>query len=114
MSFSNTDALKLALIPGAAESLERWALIKRNMGWLGMAKGVKYQRDALYVGIALTTIGVAGMYFCEPHTMSDVVGKSVVALGVGLSGLASKRLYDATSLVQTVTDSLSEQSIVIN
>ena len=106
MPISNTQAVAFALTPGAAEALERQALGAGNMAWDGMAKGVKYARNALYVGVALTTIAATGAALSDDASeTSQYACATVATLGAGLATLAAKRLYDATSFLQKAINS---------
>lgn len=106
MTVSNIQAVAFALTPGAAEALERCARGVGNMAWDGMAKGVKYARNALYVGVALTTIAATGAVLSdEDSTARRYACATVATLGAGLATLSAKRLYDATSLLQRLINS---------
>jgi hypothetical protein len=106
MTMSNTQAIGFALIPGAAESLERHAIGLGNMAWDGMAKGVKYARNALYFGVAFTAIAATGAALSgEDSTTRQYACATVATVGAGVATLAAKRLYDATSFLQSVVNS---------
>jgi hypothetical protein len=106
MTISNTQAVKLALIPGAAETLENAAISSGNLAWDGMAKTVKYARNTLYVGVALTAIGATiAALSGEDNTTRQYAGATVGAIGTSIATFAAKKLWDATSLVQTTYNS---------
>jgi hypothetical protein len=104
MTISNSQAARLALVPGAAEFLERYAVDSAgNMAWDGMIKDVKYARNALYLGMALTAIGAAGATLSVgDNTTRQYVCATVATLGAGVTILAAKRLYGAATFFQRV------------
>ena len=100
---SNTEAARLALIPGVAEglaeSLETHSIRVGNMALDG-SKRIIYCRKAMYFGIALTTIATAGaLQSDEDHAIRRYSCAAVATLGAAVTGLAAKRLYDVTSWV---------------
>lgn len=104
MTISNNQAVGLALIPGAAEMLERRSIIIGNMSWIGMAKAVKYTRNALYCGVALAIIGAIGAAIGTtgaPFYISTITA----ALGTIITICATKALYDATLSIQRAINS---------
>jgi hypothetical protein len=106
MSMSNTQAVRFALTPGAAEALESYANSASNLAWYGAAKAVKYTRNALYVGVALTTIAAMGASLTD-STATQYACTTLATLSVGFTTLAAKRLYDATSFIQGAINSQS-------
>lgn len=54
MAMSNIHAIVFALTPCVAETLERHANSTGNLACSGMANSVKYERNVLYFGVALT------------------------------------------------------------
>lgn len=104
MEMSNIQAVGFALIPGAVEGLERQAIEVGNMAWDGTAKRVKYSRNALYLGFALTAIGATGATIGTTGAVL-YTGTVLAILGVGITILAAKRLYNATSFLQVAINS---------
>jgi hypothetical protein len=98
---SNIQAVKFALTPGDAEAIERLADDKGNMAWYWLAKSVKYSRNYLYAGLAITTIAVTGRNFAMIGPCSS---KIVATLGIGLAAFSAKDLYDATSFLQSAVN----------
>lgn len=101
VGLSNTDAIKLALIPGQAEILHSWAESQGNMVWSGLAKSIQIARNLLYVGIALTVIASIGIGFVST-ALPLSLGVIVLTGCVGLSVLAARRLYVITSTIQQI------------
>ena len=106
MTISNIQAIGFALMPGAAEFLERYAVGVGGMATINMdgaATSVKYARNVLYVGVALTTIAATGVALSdEDNTTRQYTCATVATLGAGLATFAAKKLYDATSFLQRV------------
>lgn len=98
ISMSPFQATMLALLPGQAETLEHIANCRGNMGWAGMAMGVRYARNALYVGTALTTLATIGMR--KSDGVMKCMSGAVCVLGAGLTVGSAKKLYDSTSFVR--------------
>src|SRR5687767_5722438 len=102
MTMSNMHALAFALIPGQVEALERHSNYAGNLAWYGMSKGVKYSRNILFVGIAVTVI--AAKCAKTSHDKNKKIRKyacaSVAVLGAGITLIATKRLHYFTKMIQ--------------
>jgi len=89
MPFTVTQKVQLALLPGAAEALERSAIRNSNLAVDGVAKGVKIVRNGLYVGVAMVVIAATGAVFGD--TTSRAV---IVTLGAGVVARCGNRLQN--------------------
>lgn len=101
---SNTQAILLAFLPGCVEVLEQHSIQAGNMAWDGMAKGVKYARNALYGSIALVAIASIGIARSN-NPMIKYPCAVIVISGAILAILSAKKLYDDTSLIQRLINS---------
>lgn len=105
MTISNIQAAGIALIPGIAESIETHATYEGNLAWAGMAKGVKYARNALYFTGALTIIAATGAALANgDSTTTQYACTTVATLSAGVATLAANKLYKATSFLQAAAD----------
>lgn len=98
---SNTDAIRLALIPGYAEALHRSTEGLGNMAWSGFFIRIKNARNILYIGVALTAIASIGAAIATTVVAISVYAVVIIA-AVGLSIFAARRLYVVTSHVQEI------------
>ena len=98
---SNEDALIFAFVPGAAEELERAANGSGNFAWYGMAKRIKYCRNAFYIFSALMTIGTVGTYF-SGASVAKYAFQALTGVSFSLTGLALFRLHYFTTYLQIV------------
>lgn len=89
MTLTNTQLATLILIPGYAEVLETKANSNGNTAWCGIARGVRYARNALLTGVTLTIIGVAGTVFNGNST-------DAAYRGLGLTLLAGVKLCESS------------------
>lgn len=105
MLVSNLQVALFVLAPGAAESLESRANIDGNMAWQGIAKSVKYTRNALYIGIALTALATFSMCFAESVEKKIICG-SLIGLGLTLVAWSAKKLYDEAGEIRRIFNSL--------
>ena len=96
MTMSNIDAVMFALTPGAAEQIMEEANRSGNAAWLGMATGVKYARDAVYIGVALVAIAALGAAF----TAAIGTATLVASIGASLTTFAAVKLYEMTAFIQ--------------
>lgn len=104
MTMTNTQAVRFALMPGEAETLKRKADRSGNLGWWRLAEEIMDSRDILYVGISLTTLAAIGAALSVSRTRQYAC-PTVATFGAGIATLAAKRLYDATSLLQSYINS---------
>lgn len=105
MEMTNSQAIRFALTPGHAEELEHLSNCYGNLAWLGMAKAVKYSRNALYFSAALTTVaGLGAVLSGANHTTRQYACAAVAVLGAGLSALSAKGLYNDTLRIQLIVN----------
>jgi hypothetical protein len=100
MFMSNFEAVRFALTPGAAESLERQANDLGNLAQCGVAKSVKYKRNLLYVSAALTAIATIGAILAATGTALQFRCMVVAVLSAVQTILSAKMLYDVTAFLQ--------------
>lgn len=98
MFISTSMAIKLALRPGDAEALGTYANNKGYLALSGIAKGVKYARNGLYISVALTVIAAIGAGLAATGAVLQYSCAIVATCGVGLAIMYAKRLYDITAL----------------
>src|SRR4051812_46738678 len=95
MTISSTDILKIALIPGNAESLHNE--VSGNMLLSGMVNNVKRIRNAMFVGVAATTA------FAVTSALTDggysLASATLATASAGITALVAKNLYKTTSMV---------------
>lgn len=111
MSMSNLQAIKIALIPCAAESLERRFSEEGNLGWCGMATSVKFERNALYFCTAMTAMASVGMLQSdESSEYRKLAFAGTTVICASITALVAKRLYDVTSAIQKLVNTAPRPS----
>lgn len=130
---TTTQAAICISIPGYAELLENKANCEGNLGWHGIAKKIKYTRNSLFAGVALTAIGVVGLTKKSPIKFDPVTpfgvrtislrsnfstrksGKfgAIATLGIGISALSAKEQYETASLILGVIKSQKEMNSML-
>lgn len=107
MRLTNLQAFELALVPGNAETLERAALNEGNLALDGIAKNIKYTRNALYISVALTAFAATGVIFSDKENLGIQKSYTILTLvGSGFSTLLSWKLYNVTSNFQQIKNGL--------
>lgn len=101
MPVSNTDMLKLLLLPGSAEILQE-GNTSNNLIIYGLAKDIQFARNALHIGIAITIIASLSSIYSshENNTANHHTYLSIVGVGVGTTILAAKKLLDASLFIK--------------
>lgn len=95
MTITNYELANLAFVPGNAESLELKARVA-GKGWLSLdAKDLKNSRKNFYTDLVLTVISLAGAIFT-----GMVAWKAVAAVGLVVTALAAKNLYDTAQKIK--------------
>lgn len=108
MTISNIQAVKLALMPGTAEALERQATQAGNLAFLGMANGIKVARNVLYVAIGCTAIATRKAFTSEGSTIKRIGYTTLATLGIGTTALVAKILYKRTVFGQHAINNLPQ------
>jgi hypothetical protein len=104
MKMSNTQAVIIALMPKAAESLENSANELSCLVWYKKTKEIKRARNALYVSTAVTIIATIGRFFNQSSSIKQYTCTITAVLGASLAVLNANKLYDATLFVQNVVN----------
>ena len=99
MEISNIDIVQYALVPGAAEALEK--MVAEDKRLVGIVRWVKNERDHLYFTVALTVIGALGAAMASEEG-ARFACQVVATLGVALSISAAKSLRDSALFFQQV------------
>ncbi len=94
-------AAGFALIPGAAEYVEQTANHQGSLALFQTAKQIKYLRNVLYFGVALTAIGATGEVIGTTKAVLYTT-KVVGILGFGITSFAATKLYHLTLFFVTI------------
>lgn len=97
MTMPTTRVVRLALMPGYAEALEKRAIRTRDRGWGVVAKHIKYTRNSLYVGIAVIAIAAVAATLSDNGSIMHDITVIVGSMGVAVTWSAAKKLYRITS-----------------
>ncbi len=96
MTTINFELAAAILIPGEVEECAKRANNEGNTAKFGLFQGLAWSRNGLYCGIAMAALGALGRSF----TSWSYTSTAFALLGLGVSLLSSKRLYDYTLIFQ--------------
>lgn len=112
MTITGSQAIRLALIPGQAETLEDLADRRQNFQWKEMAREVKVKRNTLYFCLATAIIGIAVVEFSSERSPHQLAGRRFLnGCATGLAILTAKKLYEAVTAVQRAATHLYTATI---
>jgi|GEM_PF-3100102 len=98
MTMSNMEAVTFALTPGS----EKEGVFGINgTQWNKMGQPVRYARNALYCGVAIATITAIAAGLSDDKSKQYAYA-ILSAISAGLTGVAAKKLYEATAFVQKI------------
>jgi len=101
MQISNFDATVFALTPGLAEIVERHPMPPKLGHITDLAKWVREERDNLFSAVTWTITATTGAAYFNDMPVVYYPCVTATILGIGLSVIVSKKLYDTTKCLQT-------------
>lgn len=101
MTISTIESLKIALIPGQFETLNKQGFIYENVDMQEVSEDLKCSRDALYMTMGLIALGalmaLGEALSDEPHTEKLHVAGTAIASGLIISIRPINDLYNTIS-----------------
>jgi hypothetical protein len=95
MAVSTAQLFAFVLTPGSIEKIRRVTAHSPNMvSWRVLTGELQYGRNAIYIGVALTAIGIVGAASSKSKSTGQYACGAVITLGTGLAAMAAKKLHD--------------------
>ena len=81
-----------------------------NLAWNGLAKGVKYSRNALYTSVGSAAVFATGAYLTGGSSAASYSCTALSTVSVAVSGVAAKRLFDSVQMVKRCATAIAHNN----